>query len=131
MIPGTKPARTSAVLPFFVLLCSVPALAQGTMGSRTAAPPLFHGHWCGAGDQNRAAPVDALDAACRAHDLCYERVGRNACDCDRALLDATAKLVRNVRVAQDVRNKAATVNSLFSAAPCREDPGSLKNTRAP
>lgn len=131
MTPVTRSVRSSAVLCLFVLLCSGPALAQGAVGGRTAAPALFHGHWCGAGDQNRAAPVDALDAACRAHDLCYERVGRNACDCDRALLDATAKLVRNMRVAPGVRNKAATVNSLFSAAPCREDPGLLKNTRAP
>jgi len=106
-------------------------MAQGAGGARPAPSPLFHGHWCGAGDQNRAAPVDALDAACRAHDLCYERVGRSACDCDQALLEATARLVRNMRVPESVRGKAATVNSLFSAAPCRDDPGLLKNTRIP
>jgi hypothetical protein len=69
---------------------------------------------------NRATPVDALDAACRAHDLCYERVGRGACECDKALLKATATLVKSPRTPEAVRSKAATVNSLFSAVLCSE-----------
>ena len=86
------------------------------------APPLFHGNWCGAGDANRASPIDALDAACRAHDLCYERHGRSSCICDRAILKATAALVRSRKIPEVVRSKAATVNSLFSAALCTETP---------
>jgi hypothetical protein len=69
---------------------------------------------------NRASPVDALDAACRAHDLCYEQVGRGDCQCDKALLRATATLVKNPRIPETIRSKAATVNSLFSAALCTE-----------
>jgi hypothetical protein len=64
--------------------------------------------------------VDAFDAACRAHDLCYERIGRSACSCDRAFLKATAALVKSPRTEEAVRSKAATANSLFSAAPCLE-----------
>jgi hypothetical protein len=75
--------------------------------------------------------VDALDAACRAHDLCYERAGRNACSCDRAFLEATAKLIRNTQIEERIRSKAATANSLFSAAPCREAPEAAQNTRVP
>lgn len=123
--------RSSCVLCLLLLALGPSAMAQGAAGARMGPAPLFHGHWCGAGDRNRASPVDVLDAACRAHDLCYERVGRNACDCDRAFLEATAKLIRNMRVEESIRSKAATANSLFSAAPCREDPGLLKNTRAP
>jgi hypothetical protein len=93
-------------------------LAAGSSG--TATTPLFHGNWCGAGDVNRASPVDALDAACRAHDLCYERVGRGDCQCDKALLKATATLVKNPGIPETIRSKAATVNSLFSAALCTE-----------
>ncbi|MBZ6075434.1 hypothetical protein [Microvirga puerhi] len=85
-----------------------------------APPPLFHGHWCGLGDENRESPVDALDAACRAHDLCYEHRGRNACSCDKAFLKATGALIRNPRTDDALRNKAATANSLFSATPCVE-----------
>ncbi|MBB3018340.1 hypothetical protein FHR70_001380 [Microvirga lupini] len=98
-----------------------PAVAAPSIGgSPETATPLFHGNWCGAGDLNRASPVDALDAACRAHDLCYERVGRGACLCDKALLKATAALVRSVRIPEAIRSKAATVNSLFSAVICTE-----------
>jgi hypothetical protein len=103
-------------------------LTTGTAGAAPAAngtplepaTPLFHGHWCGLGDENRASPVDALDAACRAHDLCYERMGRGACSCDKAFLKATARLVASHRMDETLRSKAATANSLFSAAPCVE-----------
>ncbi|MDF2972410.1 MAG: hypothetical protein K0R61_2860 [Microvirga sp.] len=96
------------------------AAAPLAAGSSGASVPLFHGNWCGAGDMNRALPVDALDAARRAHDLCYERVGRSDCQCDKALLKATATLVKSPRIPEAIRSKAATVNSLFSAAICTE-----------
>lgn len=95
-------------------------------GETPAATQLFHGNWCGVGDADRATPVDAFDAACRAHDLCYERLGRNACACDRAFLKATAALVKNPRTEETVRSKAATANSLFSAAPCTEAPAAVR-----
>ncbi|WP_262029537.1 phospholipase A2 family protein [Microvirga sp. Mcv34] len=107
--------------------CLIPFLLSPALAGPAAVPvrpaaPLFHGNWCGAGDANRAAPIDALDAACRAHDLCYEKLGRSACECDRAILRATASLVRSPKVAETIRSKAATVNSLFSAALCTETP---------
>jgi hypothetical protein len=94
-----------------------------------ATPPLFHGNWCGTGDANRASPVDAFDAACRAHDLCYEKVGRGACSCDRTFLKATAALVKSPRTEEIVRSKAATANSLFSAALCVEPSKNPRNAR--
>jgi hypothetical protein len=109
-------------------LCLIPCLigsvltAPASSASSNSAPPLFHGNWCGAGDANRASPIDALDIACRAHDLCYERHGRGACVCDKAILKATAALVSSPRIPDSVRSKAATVNSLFSAALCTEIP---------
>nr|WP_246717594.1 phospholipase A2 family protein [Microvirga flocculans] len=103
-----------------ILSFASPSWAAPSAGAPDAAPPLFHGNWCGTGDANRAAPVDALDAACRAHDLCYEQVGRGACACDRAFLKATAALVKSRKVPETVRSKAATANSLFSATLCTE-----------
>ncbi|WP_262296415.1 phospholipase A2 family protein [Microvirga sesbaniae] len=100
----------------------LPAHALSATGATPAASSMVHGNWCGAGDANRAAPIDALDPACRAHDLCYEQVGRSACPCDRALVRATAALVRSRTVPETIRSKAATVNSLFSAAACVEAP---------
>lgn len=125
-------SRNRAFVVFcLILLPAFPATALSTAGGEVAQPPapLFHGHWCGAGDRNRAAPVDAFDAACRAHDLCYERVGRNACSCDRVFLRATARLVKDPSTDESIRGKAATANSLFSAAPCVEAPGKARNAR--
>ena len=111
---------------------AVMAGAGGVARSGSQKPtPLFHGNWCGAGDMNRASPVDAFDAACRAHDLCYERIGRNACICDKAFLEATANLIRNPRTQENVRSKAATANSLFSAAPCIDPPRDGRNAEMP
>jgi len=108
-------------------LCLIPLLLSPSLAAPSTvpvdpAPPLFHGNWCGAGDANRASPIDALDAACRAHDLCYEQRGRGSCTCDRAIIKATASIVRNPKVPETLRSKAATVNSLFSAALCTETP---------
>ena len=113
--------RSVAAAMLIILGSAVPSVAAPLgVGGSGAPTPLFHGNWCGAGDVNRASPVDALDPACRAHDLCYERVGRGACQCDKALLRATAALVKSPRTPETVRSKAATVNSLFSAALCTE-----------
>ena len=117
------PCLRSLMAALLILWATGQAVAAPPAGAAPGAvTPLFHGNWCGAGDVNRASPVDALDSACRAHDLCYERVGRGACACDKALLKATAALVKNPRTPETVRSKAATVNSLFSAALCSETP---------
>ncbi|MBO1904811.1 hypothetical protein J4G37_07805 [Microvirga sp. 3-52] len=115
--------RLPAPSACLILCLTLPVSAMPSPStSPEPAPPLFHGNWCGAGDANRASPIDALDAACRAHDLCYERHGRSFCICDRAILKATAALVRSRKIPEVVRSKAATVNSLFSAALCTETP---------
>jgi Phospholipase A2 len=112
------------------LLSAGPSSAAAPVGQRpVATPPLFHGNWCGLGDANRAAPIDALDAACRAHDLCYERLGRGACPCDRSFFRATAFLGRNPRVEDAVRTKATFINSLFGAALCVETPAVSRSLR--
>jgi len=95
--------------------------APSTASVAQPASPLFHGNWCGIGDVNRGRPVDALDAACRAHDLCYERMGRGACACDRAFLKATASLSQSRRIDDAVKAKAAMANTLFALTPCVEN----------
>lgn len=94
--------------------------APSTAPVTQPAPPLFHGNWCGLGDLNRRKPVDALDAACRAHDLCYERRGRGACSCDRAFLRATAALSQRPTADEATKAKAALANTLFAVTPCIE-----------
>ncbi len=47
---------------------------------------VFPGYnWCGPGCNGPGAPINELDAACKAHDICYQR-GRAACECDEEFL---------------------------------------------
>ena len=47
---------------------------------------IFPGyHWCGPGCSGPGAPINRVDAACKAHDLCYRR-GLSHCQCDREFL---------------------------------------------
>ena len=45
----------------------------------------FYGNWCGPG-HGSGDPIDALDAACRTHDICYGDYGYFNCQCDYDLL---------------------------------------------
>lgn len=48
---------------------------------------VFPGYkWCGPGCSGPGAPVNRIDAACKAHDECY-RSHRNRCDCDQEFLN--------------------------------------------
>ncbi|QTD42989.1 phospholipase [Sporosarcina sp. Te-1] len=42
-------------------------------------------NWCGPGCSGPGKPVNEVDAACKAHDQCYQRGGR-PCECDREFL---------------------------------------------
>lgn len=47
---------------------------------------VFPGYnWCGVGCSGPGAPVNAVDAACKAHDECYKRFGPS-CYCDQMFL---------------------------------------------
>lgn len=47
---------------------------------------VFPGYnWCGPGCSGPGAPINDVDAACKAHDECY-RSGRHRCECDREFL---------------------------------------------
>ena len=48
---------------------------------------IFPGYnWCGPGCNGPGAPINDVDAACKAHDECYRR-GRHPCECDREFLN--------------------------------------------
>jgi hypothetical protein len=47
---------------------------------------FFPGYnWCGLGCNGPGAPINDVDAACKAHDICYSR-GRCPCECDQEFL---------------------------------------------
>ena len=47
---------------------------------------IFPGYnWCGPGCNGPGPPINEVDAACKAHDICYRKFG-NRYECDRELL---------------------------------------------
>jgi len=73
----------------------------GTMNSWFFDPSKIifnaYGNWCGPNHPKPGTtpePFDKLDAACRAHDLCYAQNGYSNCSCD-------AKLVETLRQARE------------------------------
>jgi hypothetical protein len=92
----------------------------GGAGGGPAPPLLSYGNYCGPGFGDPTGvtpPVDAVDAVCRRHDLCYGATTPFNCGCDRALITsmpaaiaATPSLVG--------RAAGAVAMSYFAGAPC-------------
>ncbi|MFC0014525.1 MULTISPECIES: phospholipase [Allobacillus] len=54
---------------------------------------IFPGYnWCGPGCHGPGPPINAVDAVCKAHDLCYDQYGPS-CGCDREFLDRLSHLM--------------------------------------
>ena len=95
------------------------ALACAAQATQRNAP--FHGNYCGWGNTDAsyaASPTDALDAACKRHDRCWDDRWPMACSCDRTLAAEAAAVTVNGGVPTAVREKAANVSVFYSSAPC-------------
>ena len=71
------------ILAVFVLAIAVSGCAIGG-----GSAPVY-GCWCGENQPKTGqdpTPIDRWDRACRRHDLCYDRRGRNSRSCDRRLV---------------------------------------------
>lgn len=91
------------------------------------APPMspstglpIYGNYCGPayGDPTyQVPPIDAVDAACQAHDRCYDSTNYFNCGCDRALIGGmpAAKAAANSSTASTV---ADAIVAYFSGSPC-------------
>jgi hypothetical protein len=54
---------------------------------------LFPGYkWCGPGCSGPGKPINRVDAACQAHDYCYEYYGER-CYCDRKFMHHLRPLI--------------------------------------
>ncbi len=110
----SKSCRALGVL--LMLLVAAPAAA------RAMSLPMY-GNWCGPGHPRdahaaRLAPIDGLDAACMAHDLCTAQVGRQHCGCDIRFMNR----VRDLRY--PTADRQAIARAMYDALamiPC-DDP---------
>jgi hypothetical protein len=59
---------------------------RGRRGGLNLGFCVFPGYkWCGPGCSGPGAPINEVDAACKAHDECYHLYG-SRCECDRAFM---------------------------------------------
>lgn len=80
-----------------------------------AGIPCIYGNWCGPGCSGPGAPIDDVDACCKAHDECYSRRGYSSCSCDRELLNCLAPK-RGLTTSKD--RAASLIWTTFKALPC-------------
>jgi len=83
------------------------------------ALPIY-GNYCGPGHGDPTGnmpPIDAVDAVCQTHDLCYDRRGYFDCQCDRDLIASMPSAIARTPTAV---GKAAgvVVRAYFTSAPC-------------
>ncbi len=95
-----------------------PPPPAGPITEALAGRVPYHGNYCGRGNRG-GEPVDDLDAACKAHDDCYDRDGDGACSCDRALERETLRLADDKLLSPELRRRAASIGATFQVVPCR------------
>jgi hypothetical protein len=104
--------------------CQQRCLAQTPQPGHGTAPGTsgiaIYGNYCGPGHGDPTGltpPVDAVDAACRAHDMCYDATNYFNCGCDRALLNA---LPGAIAATPTAAGKAAgtLIQAHFMGQPC-------------
>lgn len=93
-------------------------LPGGDIGAVATNGQLYHGNFCGPGDGGAGeAPTDALDAACRAHDLCYDQAARS-CACDADLRRAALAVAADPQQSRELRKRAAIVSQSTDIMAC-------------
>ncbi|MBC8715636.1 hypothetical protein FXW04_09865 [Staphylococcus pseudintermedius] len=69
---------------------------------------MYHGNYCGKGN-NGGKPIDKLDAACKAHDECYEKYGWGKCKCDLPFIARTIEISKNKKYSKSIAIKQGTL----------------------
>jgi hypothetical protein len=92
----------------------------GGAGGGPAPPLIRYGNYCGPGwgdPTGVTPPVDAVDAVCRTHDLCYAATTYFNCGCDRTLLVA---MPFAIAATPSPLGQAAGIAAIahFAGAPC-------------
>jgi hypothetical protein len=109
---GGKPAKDpkrageapTIITPYLgeITLPSLPRLGKIGVSDDRGKPrqlslPVY-GNYCGVGHGDptgNTPPIDAVDAVCREHDLCYARLGAFDSRCDRAFVESMPSAIAN------------------------------------
>ncbi len=72
-------------------------VSNNTGKERQLSLPVY-GNYCGVGHGDptgNTPPIDAVDAVCREHDLCYDRLGAFDSRCDQAFVQRMPSAIEN------------------------------------
>lgn len=98
-------------------------LALGLAGPAVAEIEFpIHGNWCGPWHGDGGPAVDALDAACMRHDLCYRRVRFQDCGCDLIFLDEVRRMSWP---SEEMYQKGRAIYEAIGLVPCVGTPHQL------
>ncbi len=95
-----------------------PPPPAGSVTEALAGRVPYHGNYCGRANRG-GEPIDVLDAACKAHDDCYDAAGDGACSCDRAIERESLALSNDPNQPPELRRRAASIAAAFQVAQCR------------
>jgi hypothetical protein len=94
-------------------------LPGGSATDAVTGADLYHGNYCGKGSRGAGLPpTDQLDAACKAHDDCYEAKARRACECDTELRRNALVVSNMTRLSRELRARALSVAEAAELMPC-------------
>jgi hypothetical protein len=117
--------RHGLIVPAFLALALAgPAHARPHLQER-AGTALFHGNYCGPGNNAPAAPIDALDAACARHDACSPGSGPATKACNLRLQRDAEGISRDPQEPGDLRTLAGFVSvgaSMMTSSAAPEVP---------
>ena len=78
----------------------------------------IYGNYCGPGNQG-GDPIDGLDAACKKHDKCYHKDGRDNCNCDDSLIADIEEFLKGKKLTFKQRTFANMIKLYFKKKTAR------------
>ena len=116
-------------VPFILAAClATPASAQSELPVHKPTV-LFHGNYCGPGNNAPLAPIDALDAACARHDACTPSHGLASSACNARLQRDTDAVAHDPRQPDDLRALAGLLSAGVGFIPSAQEARSASAVR--
>lgn len=117
------------IVRLFLVSVALLLCCPGGADARPLASKFRYGNFCGSGHGNFSPkpPIDQLDAACKAHDLCCKNAVKAGpgvkicpCHCDKAVRRAARRFLgtKRGRSNKKARRAALGIVALYSAHAC-------------
>lgn len=119
--PIQDPITLGALLGALLLAWMPGASAQEIVATPRGPGFLIYGNYCGPGNRGPAyAPIDALDLACKHHDMCWpeDQAALPACSCNERLHVEAGRVAHDPRTPPRTRETAQFISDFATVIPC-------------